>query len=84
MLATAGLHVPPFRQLHNPTVGDNDAELLFESVTTYVKVKSVLLINHVTFPVVGFTISSVPFVSIAYVNASEVLLDACIWNVNIC
>ena len=63
------------------TVGDSDAELLFESVTTYFRRKSVLLINNVTFPVAGSTIGSVPLASIEYLRVPELLLDARIWNV---
>ena len=80
MLANAGLHDPPFRQLHKVTVGDNDAELLFESVTRYFRRKSVLLINQVTLPVFESTVSSVPFASIVYIRLDDVLLEARIWK----
>ena len=83
MLATEGLQTPPFRQLHIVTVGDNDAELLFESVTTYFKRKSVLLINHVTLPDFESTIGSVPFASILYSRVDDIVFDARILKVTV-
>ena len=62
-------------------MGENDTELLFISVTTYFKRKSVLLTNQVTVPLIGSTTKSVPFVSIEYFNVAEMLLVAKIWKV---